>query len=1123
MNGGSYRGHALVFWAASLVAAVAMTAILSRPAPAAPADEEKAEAAKPLPWLDDLAEAQRRAKAENKPVLVRVGATWCGPCRELSVEIEKPQVQSELGRWVLVELDVEHLGAADEELNVMSIPALRLRSAAGETVDSHDGLLAADELVAWLKKNYDVARPEIDESLLASGEPEAAAVVRLVRQFQQRNPAIREAAIRRLAPFPKKAREEVLRAFEEGNLSTRLAALELLAAWHAPVAEIDPWQPSTVSRGRIAALRAWSEHFLPGDVPPEKLSPEQLAQASADLDRMLKADAKEADAIRQRLAGLRASLLPEVSARLKKAARDQDRQRLLVLRYHLVAGDAVVLRWPGGLERLAASDPRQRQAAAEQLARLATVTEEPLLVEMFSDPDPLVRELSLRGLQNIGGQEATAALVKLLADPEPNVRAAVLKQLEEKPQRKLVPKVAEYLKTEKDADLVVHAIRFLRAAGGTAATETLLPLLKHESWQVRAEAAEAFSNAEHLGAGPTSILQESGAEIGEKLQAEAYAALLELLEDREDFVVSQALDGLTRVDMELAVEPLVRAASQHPDLAPKVVQLLAQGQKMRVRAVPHLRAFRKHADPSIRAAALRGLCEALPAEMEEQVTAGLQDPAGKVRIAAATILVEKFNNDASQSRQKIAQEASGNRTIEEPAAPASSSWTDMFRALIPGSLVKPSLAPSREPAKPKKDDQPEAQPSEPSWDAWLREFYAGKHRGTWTNDLVGPLEKMFQAKNAEQRWAAVPLLVALGKAPPLAPLFEETVRSDPRALEQGGQLLPWLVWEERLKLFVQLRRLAPDSELTIGLLREMSEVPDARLADLFWQMLADPKVTVEQAAQMEWGILGAYNVERWDFGSSEANSAKNARQARLAKEAAARTTSGTELQRLVALCLLSFGDRELAYDRAKQLQADARASQALRDDAFQIALALAPKKAAVEHAVSGLADGNTARKKLALAMLVQSRSGMMEQIRGYLGVRQANESLVRTSGQPIIPEPPKGLSAAQVEPLLSDPDPEVAAEAGYLLALLGQPRGIDPLLRRLHSADKDKEHWQWLAYRAIAALDDSSRLGVLREIYATLGQGEKSEFYWTIRIMTGPEMLEFRKQIREEVGMDNLR
>jgi HEAT repeat protein/thioredoxin-like negative regulator of GroEL len=1112
-----------------LVAAVVIAAMALRPALAAPAEEKQPEAAKPLAWLGDLAEAQRRAKAERKPVLVRVGATWCGPCRELSVEIEKPQAQSELRRWVLVELDVEHLGAADDELNVMSIPALRIRTAAGEAVDSRDGLLSADELVAWLKKNYEAARPEIDESLLATGEPDAAAVVRLVRQFQQRSPAVREAAIRRLAPYPKKARDEVLRAFEEGNLAARLASLELLAAWHAPVGEIDPWQPATVTKQRIAALRTWSEHFRAGNEPPEKLSAAQLARASADLDRMLKADAKEADAIRQRLAGLRAALLPEVTARLKKAAADQDRQRLLVLRYHLVAGDALVLRWPGGLERLAASDPRQRQAAAEQLARLATAAEEPLLVEMFSDPDPLVRELSLRGLQNVGGQEATSALLKLLADPEPNVRAAVLKQLEEKPQRKMVPKVAEYLKTEKDADLIVHAIRFLRAAGGTTAVETLLPLLKHESWQIRAEAAEAFSNAEHLGAGPRSILQESRGEVAEKLQAEAYAALLELLEDRDDFVVSQALDGLTRVDMVLAVDPLVRAASQHPDLAPKVVEMLAQGAKMRVRAVPHLRTFRKHADPVIRAAALRGLCEAVPAEMEEQITAGLQDPSAKVRIAAAGFLAQSFDSDASQARQKMQQESSGNPVMtpvtEAPALPApASSLTTMLRNLIP-SIGAPASAPapSQKAAKQQKEGKEDAEPPEPSWDLWLREFYAGKHRGKWTSGLVGPLEKMFQAKDGEERWAAVALLVPLGKAPPLVPLLEATVRNDHRAYYRGGHLLPWLVWEERLKLFGELRRLAPDADAVTSLLSQMAEVPDARLVELFWQMLADPKVTPEQASQMQWGILSVYHVERWGYDPFGAGSGKNPRLKRLARDAAARSTAGTEIERLVALCLLTYGDPEAAYQRVKQLQADARASQALRNDAFQIALSLAPKKEAVAAALAALSGAELTRKKLSLAMLVQSQSESMPMVRGHLGIRQPNVTYVRTSGTPIVPEPPKGLTAGHVEPLLSDPDPEVAAQAGYLLALLGQSRGLDPLLRQWRSADKEKRRWQWLVYRAIAALDDSSRLATLREIYATLEQGEKSDFYWTIRIMTGPEMLEFRKQIREETGMNNLR
>ncbi len=358
---------------------------------------------------------------------------------------------------------------------------------------AQDGFLSAEDLVSWLKKQYEAAAAEADEVLLTNDEPDAAAVVRLLRQFQQRNPAIREAAIRRLAPYPQKARLEVVRTFVEGNLARRLAALELLQQWRAPIAELDPWQPQSLTKERIAALSLWAEKYQPPAAPEvKKLTEQALAEARRDIDRMLKANPADAEAIRHRLAAWGAALLPEVTARLKETAADEQRQRLWALRYRLVAADSLALRWPGGLERLAAADPRHRQQAADELARLASAADQPLLVELFSDNDPLVREFSLRALQNIGGKETTAALVKLLSDPEPNVRAAVLKQLEEKPDATIIPKLADYLKTEKDADLLVHAIRFLKAAGGDSAARALIPMLHHESWQVRAEACEAL-------------------------------------------------------------------------------------------------------------------------------------------------------------------------------------------------------------------------------------------------------------------------------------------------------------------------------------------------------------------------------------------------------------------------------------------------------------------------------------------------------------------------------------------------------------------------------------------------------------------------------------------------------
>ena len=452
----------------------------------------------------------------------------------MATEIEKPSVQAELARWTLVYLDAEKAEEEIAELNVTAVPALRIRTMLGEAVAGQVGFLSAEDLVSWLKKQYEAAAAEADEVLLTDEEPDAAAVVRLVRQFHERNPAIREAAIRRLAPYPQKARLEVVQAFVEGSLARRLAALELLRQWRAPIADLDPWQPQSLTQERIAALNLWAEKYQPSAAPqvknasdrgtasPEigKLSEQSLVEARRDIDRMLKASDSDAEAIRHRLAGNGAGLLPEVALRLKETTADEQRQRLWALRYRLVAADSLALRWPGGLERLAASDPRTRRQAADELARLASATDQPLLVELFSDNDPLVREFSLRALQNIGGKETTAALLKLLADPEPNVRAAVLKQLEEKPDASIVPKLAEYLKTEKDADLMVHAIRFLKAAGGAPAARALIPMLHHESWQVRAEACEALGKT-HESRSVTYINGER-VESGDNLQVEIY-------------------------------------------------------------------------------------------------------------------------------------------------------------------------------------------------------------------------------------------------------------------------------------------------------------------------------------------------------------------------------------------------------------------------------------------------------------------------------------------------------------------------------------------------------------------------------------------------------------------------
>jgi hypothetical protein len=112
-------------------------------------------------------------------------------------------------------------------------------------------------------------------------------------------------------------------------------------------------------------------------------------------------------------------------------------------------------------------------------------------------------------------------------------------------------------------------------------------------------------------------------------------------------------------------------------------------------------------------------------------------------------------------------------------------------------------------------------------------------------------------------------------------------------------------------------------------------------------------------------------------------------------------------------------------------------------------------------------------------------------------------------------------------PLLKSDDPRIAAQAGYLLALLGRDEGLPALLAFWRTKAAGDTSWMRLVYRAITSLNDGAQVPVLREIYGRLHTDNHSqylgEFYWTIRSMRAQEVLPLRKTIRDEVGMQNLR
>jgi len=1083
------------------------------PEPAAPA--EAAEKQSPgADWPVGLERARKRAQADGKPLLVRAGAPWCPWCDKLLEQFDTPEVQEQLKRWTLVYVDIDDTPGEARQLSVGAIPAMRVVNAAGKVVATQEGYLDQDELLAWLKESFDRAALERPEVLLSEKDLQPDDVDKLIRLLQSSDPLAREAALRRLMPNPKLAAAPVVEAFVGGKLATRLLTLELLSHWQAPVAGLDPWRPETVNPERIKALQAWvGQETVERAAPAKELSAENLQAANDAIARLVEDDDGEAAARVEQLARFGAALRPLVIEKLKDAADDRARERLLLLRYRLAASDALVLTWTGGLSRLASSDVNVRHQATSQLVERATAADEPLLLELFADADPLVREISLRGLRSVGTDASSSALVKLLDDPEPNVRAAVLKQLAESPDAALNSKISAYLKTETDADLVVHGVRVLKAA---AAPANLIELLHHPSWQVRAEAAEALGTL----ASPHNP-NEAAADI--------YTALIEVLTDEDPFVISRAVHALRSAELPSAVEPLAKAAAEHPEIAAEVIGALTE-EKLRATAEPVLRRYIDHKDPQLRAQVITALANATADDVGDLIERGLKDPATEVRTATAKKFLEICNQlglKQSEDQDPFAQ------TVFEVQGGASVTVVtelsfDTFKAAPTKSPEK-----AEEPAEPAKDDEPvepakDDDPFEPAKDdsatdegdssketgelvddPELAAFREGKGRPDWMNRAITPLESMLKAEAPEEREAAALAIIPLGHDEPALEVLRKLIGSQPGLLVDASHALPWLPWPERLKFFEELLAQKPDNSQLSTIARQMLAREPERGVSRLWQMLEADDQTIETAFAVGRPIID----NRVVYGGANIGKKQKAELTRYA-------TEGTAWQKNVAIARLIEVSADNATELAQRAYDDPKVAEAFRHDAFQLLLLASDDKDASQIAAREIPSADPAIRKLALLYLAGGQKGVGS-LRNEASLNPRG-GFFNYSREAVSIEPLAGVTLEMLKPLLADPDDETAAAAGCLAALLGNSDGL-PTLVRVWRAHKDSDSWTPALYRAIAALDDDQNTPVLIEINQQLSTWDKARFYWTIRSMHGPAVLKLRKQIRDAVGMDALK
>ena len=213
-----------------------------------------------VPLLHDYDEAIEKAEKLDRPILVVLGAEWCGPCKQLEKELQQPIAEPIFQRWVVVKVDIDKEVALAKEWQVGAIPAFRILGIDQEVAASNEGFGGLKKLQAWLAENFDSANPKTQRLLRDDKPIDSKVVVELIAMLRDRRPANRKLIADRLAKNKGLSARPLMDVLSEGNLSQKIAALEILEKWSAPISGMDPWEPDTISAERLTILGDWIQN-----------------------------------------------------------------------------------------------------------------------------------------------------------------------------------------------------------------------------------------------------------------------------------------------------------------------------------------------------------------------------------------------------------------------------------------------------------------------------------------------------------------------------------------------------------------------------------------------------------------------------------------------------------------------------------------------------------------------------------------------------------------------------------------------------------------------------------------------------------------------------------------------
>jgi hypothetical protein len=411
------------------------------------------------------------------------------------------------------------------------------------------------------------------------------------------------------------------------------------------------------------------------------------------------------------------------------------------------------------------------------------------------------------------------------------------------------------------------------------------------------------------------------------------------------------------------------------------------------------------------------------------------------------------------------------------------------------------------------------------------------------------------SKDVNERLAAASLAVVLGDEDAGFAVLGRDAGMNAVTMHEAAQLLTWPpATKRRFELFELLLAKADDPEKLASLVAGVGETKAPAAIPRLWQLV--------DAGRTDSHNLGAFQKSLWQLyqnSSSDSNlvadflgallraniepndkveaikaapeKLSDGPRQRIERDVAPRLAKGSEDARILALTLLAGVNGAAAHAKVTEFLGDTSIKPAFRRDLIQLEVNLLADRDATKKAVALLGDGDPKIRQFALAWVASDfahRYDLHELRGGMLETRLDPNQRHRYREQSRFPAIPYDLKAEALLPFLTDDDPGAVATAGLLLVALGRSEGWEPLFEQWRQKGPTSPYTQHV-YTAIALRNDAEQVATLEAIYEWMQKsyGKNANymyqpFYWTIRIMTGPEVLKLRKRIRDDVGMSNL-